>query len=100
MLKGVPVDTFFDVMGMFASSMGEGYHVLHVKQAALRPHEIRELTPRITRARQMIAMMNTLSKELLQGEPRVTCYTYHRGTNSPVTRRLSVQYGVPMTIRT
>ena len=22
-LKGIPVDTFFDVMGMFASSMGE-----------------------------------------------------------------------------
>src|SRR5213078_3353526 len=55
-----------------------------------------ELTPRIARARQMIAMMNTLNKNFFQGQTRVTCYTCHRATNSPINSpRLSVQYGVP-----
>ena len=34
-LKGIPVDTFFDVMGMFASSMGEDCTFCHLKASAL-----------------------------------------------------------------
>ena len=57
-LKGIPVDTFFDVMGMFASSMGEDCTYCHVKASALDRTKFAELTPRIARARQMIAMMS------------------------------------------
>jgi photosynthetic reaction center cytochrome c subunit len=94
--KGVPVDTFFDVMGMFASSMGEDCTFCHLKESALNREKFAELTPRIARARQMVAMMNTLNKNFFKGEPRVTCFTCHRGTNSPVdSPRLSLQYGEP-----
>jgi len=95
-LKGIPVDTFFDVMGMFASSMGEDCTFCHVKAAALDRTRFAELTPRIARARQMIAMMNTLNKSFFKGETRVTCYTCHRGSTSPINSPiLAVQYGVP-----
>ena len=95
-LKGIPVDTFFDVMGMFASSMGEDCTFCHLKESALNRDKFSELTPRIARARQMVAMMNTLNKNFFKGEPRVTCFTCHRGNNSPVNApRLSLQYGEP-----
>ena len=95
-LKGIPVDTFFDVMGMFASSMGEDCTFCHVKAAALDRTKFAQLTPRIARARQMIAMMNTLNKNFFKGETRVTCYTCHRGSTSPLNSPiLAVQYGVP-----
>jgi len=35
-LKGIPIDTFFDVMGMFASSMGEDCTFCHSKEAVFR----------------------------------------------------------------
>ena len=94
--KGVPVDTFFDVMGMFASSMGEDCTFCHLKESALDREKFAELTPRIARARQMVAMMNTLNKNFFKGEPRVTCFTCHRGTWAPVDApRLALQYGEP-----
>src|SRR4030095_11683769 len=95
-LKGIPIDTFFDVMGMFASSMGEDCTFCHLKESALNRDKFGELTPRIARARQMIAMMKPINTTFFKGEPRVTCFTCHRGTNSPVNApRLSLQYGEP-----
>jgi hypothetical protein len=95
-LKGIPIDTFFDVMGMFASSMGEDCTFCHVKAAVLDRDKFAEQTPRILRARQMIIMMQTINKNYFGGMPRVTCYTCHRANNSPVNSpRLSVQYGPP-----
>ncbi len=96
MFKGVPVDTFFDMMGMFAASMGEDCTFCHLPESALDRDKFSVLTPRIARARQMVAMTNTLNKNFFKGEPRVTCFTCHRGTNMPVdSPRLSLQYGEP-----
>ena len=95
-LKGIPVDTFFDVMGMFASSMGEDCTYCHSKEAVFRHEAFADPTPRIARARQMIAMMNVINETNFGGRPMVTCFTCHRGSNSPVTApRLSLQYGEP-----
>ncbi len=95
-LKGIPVDTFFDVMGMFASSMGEDCTFCHSKEAVFRHEAFGDETPRIRRARQMIAMMNTINGTNFGGRPMVTCFTCHRGSNSPVTSpRLALQYGEP-----
>ena len=95
-LKGIPIDTFFDVMGMFASSMGEDCTYCHLKEAVFRHEAFGDLTPKITRARQMIAMMKTINDSFFGGAPRVTCFTCHRGNNSPVNApRLSLQYGPP-----
>jgi photosynthetic reaction center cytochrome c subunit len=95
-LKGIPVDTFFDVMGMFASSMGEDCTFCHVKEAVFKHEAFGEETPRIRRARQMIAMMNGINANNFGGRPMVTCFTCHRGNNTPVNApRLSLQYGEP-----
>src|SRR4051812_44591587 len=50
-LKGIPIDTFFDVMGMFASSMGEDCTFCHSKEAVFRHEAFGDETPRIRRAR-------------------------------------------------
>lgn len=95
-LKGIPIDTFFDVMGMFASSMGEDCTFCHSKEAVFRHEAFGDETPRIRRARQMIAMMNGINAANFGGRPMVTCYTCHRGSNTPVNSpKLALQYGEP-----
>jgi photosynthetic reaction center cytochrome c subunit len=95
-LKGMPVDTFFDAMGMFAASMGNDCTFCHAKEAGFRREAFAEATPRIQRARQMIVMMQGLNKQYFGGRPRVTCFTCHRGDYQPVDAPLfSIQYGVP-----
>ena len=96
MLKGIPVDTFFDVMGMFAASMGDDCTYCHVKEATFRDEAFAVSTPRIQRARQMIAMTQALNKTYFGGAPRITCFTCHRGSYSPWDApRLSLQYSPP-----
>jgi len=95
-LKGIPIDTFFDVMGMFASSMGEDCTFCHAKEAVFRHEAFGDETPRIRRARQMIAMMNGINEANFGGRPMVTCFTCHRGSNTPVNApKLALQYGEP-----
>jgi hypothetical protein len=95
-LKGMPVDTFFDAMGMFAASMGDDCTYCHSKESVFRHEAFGDATPRILKARQMIVMMQALNKQYFGGQPRVTCFTCHRGSYSPVSApRLSLQYGVP-----
>jgi photosynthetic reaction center cytochrome c subunit len=97
LLKGIPVDTFFEVMGMFANSMGNDCTFCHVKQAYFDRAKFAEPTPRIIRARGMLAMMNTINKGYFKDEQRVTCFTCHRGSNVPVRESdLSLQYGMPV----
>ena len=66
-LKGMPVDTFFDAMGMFAASMGDDCTYCHVKEAVFNHAAFATPTPRIQKARQMILMMQALNK--LKGQP-------------------------------
>jgi hypothetical protein len=95
-LKGMPVDSFFDAMGMFAASMGDDCTYCHVQEAVFNHELFATATPRIQKARQMIVMMQALNKQYFAGEPRVTCFTCHRGAYTPVNApRLSLQYGPP-----
>lgn len=95
-LKGIPIDTFFDVMGMFAAAMGDDCTYCHSKDAVYRHEAFGDPTPRIQRARQMIVMMNAINKSYFGGAPRVNCFTCHRGDKSPVNApSLALQYGVP-----
>ena len=96
LLKGIPVDTFLDAMGMFAASLGTDCTYCHVKTAALNRDDFATATPRIQRARQMIVMVQTLNETNFGGAPRVTCFTCHRGAFAPVTApSLALQYGTP-----
>jgi photosynthetic reaction center cytochrome c subunit len=97
LLKGMSVDTFVDVMGMFAASMGNDCTFCHVKEVGFSREAFSETTPRIQRARQMIAMTQALNKQNFGGRPRVTCFTCHRGDNQPVDApSFLIQYGVPL----
>src|SRR6266542_1922156 len=53
---GIPVDTFFETMGMFANAMGDDCTFCHSSDAVFNKAAFAEPTPRIQRARQMIAM--------------------------------------------
>src|SRR5688572_20769594 len=96
-LKGIPIDTFFESMGLFASSMGGDCTYCHSKDAVFNRDAFSVATPRIQRARQMIVMMNTINKTYFGGQTRVTCFTCHRAGYIPETApRLSLQYGTPI----
>ena len=95
-LKGMPIDTFFDAMGMFAASMGDDCTYCHVKEAVFDHAQFATATPRIQKARQMIAMTQALNKQYFGSRARISCFTCHRGDYQPVNApRLALQYGVP-----
>src|SRR6476661_2809051 len=97
LLRGIPVDTFFEVMGTFASSMGNDCTFCHAANSALNKAAFAEQTPRIQRARQMITMMNAINKQYFNGTPRVTCFTCHGGSNVPkADPSFMSQYGEPV----
>jgi hypothetical protein len=82
-LKGIPVDQFMDAMGMFSSSLGYDCSSCHSQEIHTDRAAFAITTPLITRARQMIAMMNGINETNFGGRPRVTCYTCHRTSPTP-----------------
>ena len=97
LLRGIPVDTFFDAMGMFANAMGNDCTFCHVSKAYFDKAAFAEQTPRMQRARQMIVMMNAINKQYFAGQPRVTCFTCHKGDQSPRSDpSFLTQYGTPV----
>ena len=97
LLRGIPVDTFFETMGMFAAAMGNDCTFCHASEAYFDLAAFGTPTPRIQRARQMIVMMNALNETYFAGENRVTCFTCHGGNNFPREESiLSLQYGPPV----
>jgi hypothetical protein len=94
-LKGIPVDEFMDAMGMFASSLGYDCASCHDQAIHNTRDAFAITTPTITRARQMVAMVNTINKNFFKGEPRVTCFTCHRTNYRPENiPSLAAQYAV------
>ena len=93
-LKGIPADEFMDTMGMFASSLLFDCTGCHVQEILTRREAFAVSTPRIERARQMVVMVNTINRNFFGGLPRVTCFTCHRGADTPeVIPDLALQYG-------
>jgi hypothetical protein len=93
-LKGIPADEFMDTMGMFAASLIYDCTGCHVEDILIRREAFAEVTPRIQRARQMVVMVNALNRTYFGGQPRVTCFTCHRGSGFPETiPDLNLQYG-------
>lgn len=93
-LKGIPADEFMDTMGMFASSLLYDCTGCHVQEILTDRSAFAVATPRIQRARQMVVMVNTINKTYFAGQPRVTCFTCHRGDGLPeAIPDLALQYG-------
>jgi photosynthetic reaction center cytochrome c subunit len=97
LLRGIPVDTFFEAMGMFANSMGNDCTFCHVSEAVFDKAKFADSSPRIMKARQMIVMMNAINKQYFAGQTRVTCFTCHNGSDRPRSESdLAAQYAEPV----
>ena len=96
LLRGIPVDTFFESMGMFANAMGNDCTFCHASKAYFDKAAFAEQTPRMQRARQMIVMMNAINKQYFGGQTRVTCFTCHAGSDRPTSDpNIALQYATP-----
>jgi photosynthetic reaction center cytochrome c subunit len=93
-LKGIPADEFMDAMGMFAASLGFDCVACHSQDIKSDRAAFAIETPLIRRARQMIAMMNSINETNFGGRQMVTCFTCHHSLNSPEPiPSLALQYG-------
>jgi hypothetical protein len=93
-LKGIPVDEFMDTMGMFSASLGYDCSSCHSSELYNDRAAFAITTPMIQRARQMIVMMNAINKQYFGGQPRMSCFTCHRGQDRPSNiPSLALQYG-------
>src|SRR5688572_28211900 len=93
-LKGIPVDEFMDTMGMFSASLGYDCVSCHSSELYNNRDAFAVATPMIQRARQMIVMMNAINKQYFAGQPRMSCFTCHRGQDRPGNiPSLAIQYG-------
>ena len=82
-LKGIPADQFMDTMGMFAASLGYDCASCHSPDIKSDRAAFAVTTPQILRARQMIAMVNSINEANFGGRPMVTCFTCHRASFPP-----------------
>jgi len=97
LLRGIPVDTFFDAMGMFANAMGNDCTYCHAPTAPLDRAQFATPTARINKAREMIVVVNAINKAYFKGQSRVTCFTCHAGNQSPRSDpNLALQYSTPV----
>ena len=93
-LKGIPTDEFMDAMGMFAAALGYDCSSCHAPEISSNREAFAVATPAIQRARGMIVMMNALNRTYFSGQPRVSCFTCHRGHYRPeIVPNLALQYG-------
>jgi hypothetical protein len=93
-LKGIPVDEFMDAMGMFSASLGYDCVSCHSSELYNDRNAFALATPMIQRARQMIVMMQAINKQYFGGQPRMSCFTCHRGQDRPGNiPSLAIQYG-------
>jgi hypothetical protein len=93
-LKGIPVDEFMDTMGMFSAALGYDCASCHDARIGADRGAFAVTTPLMQRARTMVVMVNTLNKTYFAGQPRVSCFTCHRGSQRPeVVPSLALQYG-------
>ena len=93
-LKGIPVDEFMDVMGMFSAALGYDCSSCHSPLISSNRDAFAVATPNIQRARQMILMTNAINRTNFAGVQRVSCFTCHRGHYRPeMVPDLALQYG-------
>ncbi len=96
LLRGMPADEFWDIMGMFAASLGKDCVDCHALAAVDNWEAFAEDTPMLRTARGMINMVNAINRDNFGGLQYVTCFTCHRGTSIPeIIPELALQYGVP-----
>lgn len=97
-LRGIPVDEFMDTMGMFSAALSLNCVDCHVADAASSGtwDKYADETALKGTARRMVLMVNALNRANFGGVRRVTCWTCHRGDQTPKNvASLAVQYSEP-----
>lgn len=94
-LKGIPVDEFMGTMGLFSAALSVCCGDCHTGAGTSNPKWEAD-PPRKVVARRMIQMVNTINRDNFNGRQVVTCWTCHRGAESPaVTPPLDTIYSTP-----
>lgn len=94
-LKGIPVDEFMGTMGLFTAALSFCCKDCHTGAGTSNP-KWEDDPPRKVTARRMIQMVSKLNRENFNGRQVVTCWTCHRGSQSPaVTPPIDTIYGTP-----
>jgi photosynthetic reaction center cytochrome c subunit len=95
-LKGIPVDEFMATMGVFSAALGMSCEDCHASNDAKWENYALDTSPRKTMARKMVQMVTAINKDNFGGRQMVTCWTCHRGANSPkITPNLTTLYNLP-----
>jgi photosynthetic reaction center cytochrome c subunit len=96
-LRGISVKELMDTMGFFAASLGENCTFCHVEESSGDWSKYADDNANKQTARKMILMMNAINKSYFGGRRMLTCYSCHRGGETPrVTPNLAEQYSAPV----
>ena len=95
-LKGIPVDEFMSTMGIFSAALSMSCEDCHASNDTKWENYALDTSPRKRMARRMVQMVATINKDNFGGRQMITCWTCHRGSNSPrITPNLSTLYNLP-----
>src|SRR6185295_14907192 len=95
-LKGIPVDEFMGTMGLFSAALSFCCAECHTGAGTSDP-KWEDDPPRKRTARRMMQMVADLNRTNFQGRQVVTCWTCHRGDQTPLaTPPLDRMYGEPV----
>ena len=89
-LKGIPADQLPPTMQFVAASLGERCTFCHVEGANEKDDKETKQT-----ARKMMQMVLAINKDNFDGRTQVTCYSCHRGNESPVGTPVISDAGPP-----
>ena len=96
-LRGISVKEFMDTMGFFAASLGENCTFCHVEESSGDWSRYADDNANKQTARKMLLMMTAINKSYFGGRRMLTCYSCHRGGETPrVTPNLAEQYSAPV----
>src|SRR5215813_12026141 len=95
-LKGIPVDEFMGTMGLFSAALSVCCGDCHTGAGGSNPRWEAD-PPRKQVARRMVQMVNAINRDNFNGRNVVTCWTCHRGSQSPSsTPPIDMVYGEPI----
>jgi photosynthetic reaction center cytochrome c subunit len=95
-LKQIPLDEFMGTMGLFSAALSVCCAECHTGAGSSNP-KWEDDPPRKRTARRMLQMVSAINRENFGGRQVVTCWTCHRGSQTPlVTPPLDRIYGEPV----
>src|SRR6266705_6688806 len=84
-LKELSVDDFIAAMGVMSAALGYDCADCHVGAGSDKADFVIDTIPQKRTARRMVEMVATINRTNFAGVQRVTCFTCHRGQETPKT---------------